>query len=187
MTMTIEYQTMTENLLTRMNYGLPSFGGHKDYFVSDKYQAERPDYFVKDESFGNEKALYEAPRDHESRPDEKSDLDNDEKFLDQLLSGFDDEEREKAIDLLIKDREKLTERLKVEIENEKDHLRGMKYQGCYNLSLGIPAKDLTKQYNELNQMKMEEEIRAWKDISFLKMKLWEQGMAGGDNHETTSI
>jgi len=166
--MTMDYAAMTENILNRMNYGMPSFGPHRNYFVDEKKPEGRN---AADEVLERVSGWTRT----------------DEQFLDEMLSGIDGEQRRQAIEEMVKERVSIRERNKNEIERAKGNLRDMKYMGCYNANLGMQPGDLTKLYDQLKTLKMEEDVKSWKDISFLKLKLWEEGLAGGAPYENAKI
>ena len=165
--MTIEYFTQTENLLNRINYGMPSFGVHNNYFVNENSL---------DNSIADNVVEYAVPQKDQ----------RDFEFLDSLLNGIDGKERTKVIEDMISERETIKIKFHNDIENAKDNLRSMKYIGSYTLENAIPVKDMTKLYNDLIKLSKEEEIKAWKDISFLRVKLWDEGL-GGEYNESPGI
>ena len=166
--MTSEYNPITDSILNRVNYGMPSFGHHTNYFLSDSY---------KDSMNPVDQVLERAI------PFKGS----DEDFLESMLNDLDGSERKQVIEEMIRERQSIQQKAKVDIESAKDHLRDMKYAGCYSLNPVIPYKDITKLYDQLNQLSREEDTKAWKDISFLRVKLWDEGIAGGDRNENTQV
>ena len=112
---------------------------------------------------------------------------SDEAFLDNVLGQFDQDKRNETIDTMIRERIHLKDRFREEVENEKSNLRDIKYLSVYQMNPTMPFKDWSKLYTSLNQLKEEEEIRAWKDISLLKLKLWEEGWMGGYQHENSQV
>lgn len=114
---------------------------------------------------------------------QSNDFKEDSVFLDNLLSQFDGEKRQEIIENLIRDRESLTNKMKSEIENIKDHLRTMNYLNRYKINMQIPFRDMVKLYSGFNQVAVEEEIKSWKDISFLRLRLFDEGMTGGNDYE----
>ena len=111
----------------------------------------------------------------------------DNVYLDELLNQFDGEKRKEIIENLIRDRESLKIKKLTEIENIKDHLRTMKHSGAYNINQAMPLNDLAKLYSNFNHLAVEEEIKAWKDISILCLKLFDEGLTGSGNHENKAI
>lgn len=104
-------------------------------------------------------------------------------FLENILSQHDGEKRKEIIEDLINDRVLLKRKILSEIENIKDHLRAMKYLNVYRINPLMPIKDLAKLYSDFNHRAVEEEINSWKDISFLRLKLFDEGITGGSNNE----
>ena len=120
-------------------------------------------------------------------PEKKYESRTDEAFLDNVLGQFDQQKRNETIDTMIRERIHLKDRFREEVENEKSNLRGIKYLSIYQVNPNLSFKDWSKLYTSLNQLKEEEEIRAWKDISLLKLKLWEEGWMGGYKHENPQV
>ncbi len=114
-----------------------------------------------------------------------NDFREDNVFLDNLLDQFDGEKRKEIIENLINERLSLKTKMKYEIENIKDHLRSMKNLGAYQMNPIMPFRDLAKLYSMFNHKAVEEEINAWKDISFLRIKLFDEGLTGGKYEKQT--
>lgn len=110
----------------------------------------------------------------------------DNAYLENLLGQFDGEKRKEIIEVLIRDRDSLKRKMLSEIEDIKDHLRTVNYVNRYRVDSQMPFKDLAKLYSGLNYKRIEQEINAWKDISFLRLKLFDEGLAGG-NYENEQV
>jgi len=110
----------------------------------------------------------------------------DHVFLNNLLDQFDGEKRKEVIENLIIERVSLNKKMKYEIENIKDHLRSIKSLATYQINPIMPFKDIAKLYSTFNHKSVEEEIKAWKDISFLRLKLFDEGLTGG-NYEKQQV
>jgi hypothetical protein len=119
--------------------------------------------------------------------EKKDESRTDGAFLDNVLGQFDQDKRNEVIGYMIKERINLKDRFREEVENEKSNLRSIKYLSVYQMNPNLSFKDWSKLYTSLNQLKEEEEINAWKDISLLKLKLWEEGWMGGYKHENSQV
>lgn len=173
--MTMDYAAMTDSVLNRVNYGMPSFGYHKNSLVDENYLSHKRDYF------GPE--IPESKEYEKAANNKEVDDNTGEDYLESLLKNFSEEDRKEVIEALIKERTSLMERVKDKLESQKEHLRDLKYPNSYSLSKEMDLKDVTKQYNEVHNNIIDEERKAWKDIAFLKVKLWDEGIAGGDYNE----
>ena len=126
------------------------------------------------ESYSRFNSLIQKAEDRQTNFTEDSD------YLDNLLRQFDGEKRKEIIENLIRDRESLNKKMRSEIEYIKEHLRTVNYLNRYKINMVMPFKDLAKLYSNFNHLAVEEEIRSWKDISFLRLKLFDEGLTGGN-------
>ena len=157
------------------NYGMPSFGYHKNYFLDENFLAPKKDYFAPFESPSYESSFLE-----QSKTEEPTDK-NSEALLENILSGFDENQKKQAIENLIKDRENLKNKIVDRLRNIKNKISELRYSTIYQIHPQVDFKALSRIYSMIDQMSVEEEIKSWKDISFLQLKLLDENLLGGKN------
>lgn len=104
-------------------------------------------------------------------PNNNFDVKEDESMLDNLLSGQDSIARKETIEELIKQREELKNKKIEEIKHQKSEISDLRCKALdpYHPNIKL-YNELTKLYSVLDQLSVEEEIKAWKDITFLQLK-----------------
>jgi len=108
---------------------------------------------------------------------------NEHSYLDKILFGMDDKAKVEFIDDLIKQRIELKYKMLNEIEREKDNFRNLIFKAQYGFLPAGNLKELCRLYSLLNQLSIAEEVKCWKDTSFLHLKKLEEGLLEGYENE----
>jgi len=104
-------------------------------------------------------------------------------YLDKILFGMDDKAKAEFIDDLIKQRIELKYKMLNEIEREKDNFRNLLFRAQHGFLPASNLKELSRIYSLLNQLSIAEEVKCWKDTSFLHLKKLEEGLLEGYENE----
>jgi len=107
----------------------------------------------------------------------------DQSYLDKLLFGMDDKAKAEFINDLIKQRIELKYKMLNEIEREKDNFRNLLFKVQHGFLPASNLKELSRIYSLLNQLSIAEEVKCWKDTSFLHLKKLEEGLLEGYENE----
>ena len=107
----------------------------------------------------------------------------EQSYLDKLLFGMDDKVKAEFINDLIKQRIELKYKMLSEIEREKDSFRNLIFKAQYSFLPAGNLKELCRLYSLLNQLSIAEEVKCWKDTSFLHLKKLEEGLLEGYENE----
>lgn len=99
----------------------------------------------------------------------------DDNMLDKLLSGQDTIARKETLEELINKREELKIKKIEEIKHQRNKINELKFQASnpYHPNTKL-FNDLTKLETALDQQAVEEEIKSWKDITFLQLKIMDE-------------
>ena len=110
---------------------------------------------------------------------------SDQDLLNKILSDEEGELRKKIIQNLMDEREKLKEKKLNELKFQKDKIRYERNKALFGYQSQPKLLDgLSKLYFGLDQIAAEEEIKAWKDLSFLQLRLIEEDLGGYMKNES---
>jgi len=107
----------------------------------------------------------------------------EQSYLDKILFGMNDKTKAEFIDDLIKQRIELKYKMLSEIEREKDNFRNLLFRAQHGFLPASNLKELSRIYSLLNQLSIAEEVKCWKDTSFLHLKKLEEGLLEGYENE----
>ena len=106
--------------------------------------------------------------------------DSDTDILDSILKEASGVYRKEIIENMIKQREELKRKMLIELNSKKERIWEIKFNTLYGAPLPPNFRDLEKLYWMLDQLMVVEEIKCWKDVSFLQLKLLEENLNGGE-------
>ena len=162
-------------ILDKLNYQPSLLYPRENYFLNENYWTPKPDYFGPNDFSENQSPVKALDTCQE----------NSQEILENLLSGFDEAQKKQVIENLIKQREELRKEINNKISYLKSGILFQKSLSPYNITR-MDFKDLLRMESNLCQMAQEENTRAWKDISWLQLKLLDENLLGGKN-ETKEI
>jgi len=99
-------------------------------------------------------------------------------MLDNILKGASGEQQKETIENLVKQRVELKIKMIKELNDAKESIREMRHNTIYGIQPPLDMQELHRQYCMLDQLSITEEIKCWKDISFLELKLIEETLTG---------
>ena len=162
-----------EEWLRRIKYFIDSGSGEKDLAKEEAGVKNNNSYLKQDLPDNSQtESLYLQL----TSPKEKS-------YLDKVLFGMDDKAKAEFINDLIKQRIELKYKMLSEIEREKDSFRNLIFKAQYGFLPASNLKELCRLYSLLNQLSIAEEVKCWKDTSFLHLKKLEEGLLEGYENE----
>jgi len=117
-----------------------------------------------------------------SEKDEAIVNDFSDDFLDKLLNGESSQRKREIIEHIIKQREELKNKKLQELQDQKSNLRDLRLRALYGSLPGF--NEINSLYAMMDQLAIDEEIKSWKDISFLQLKLLEEsGLTDNDEND----